>query len=106
MNLILVESLNEIILEWSLQVVQSSELASIHNIRLDTGRIFAHRECHYVLLREESAQAEGDAVEAQKHTRRESSAGNVITLVQESAEMFTVRLHDKPWKRSRTGFCN
>lgn len=66
-----------IISRWSLQVVQSSKLVSIHNIRLDTGRISAHRKRYYVTLREVGPQAERDAVEAQKHTWRKSSAGNI-----------------------------
>lgn len=61
-------------------MVQSPELVSIHNIRPDTGRIFAHRERHYVTLREEGPQAERDAAEAQEYTRGESSAGNVTIV--------------------------
>lgn len=61
-------------------MVQSPELASIHNIRPDTGRIFTHRERYYVILREEGPQAEGGAAEAQEYTRGEPSAGNVTIV--------------------------
>lgn len=60
---------------WSLQVVQSPELATVYNIRLDPGRILVRRERHHVLLREKGPQAERAVAETQKHTRRKSSAG-------------------------------
>jgi len=52
-------------------VVQSSELVSIHNIRLNASCIFTYRERYHDILCKEDPQAERDAVEAQKHTRGE-----------------------------------
>lgn len=74
-NSISAQKPDQIEFELSLQMVQSSELASVRDIWLNTGHLSAHRERRHVLLREEGAHAEAGVAETQKYTRRESLAG-------------------------------
>lgn len=73
-------------------MVQSPELASVHNIRPGTGRVSAHRERHYAVLREKGPQPERGAAEAQEYTRGESVVGNVTII---SAKIARVRILKK-----------